>query len=234
MFWLDFFLVYTSTSQNPTGSSSGVTAVTDTPPSGARAKTISVKTAGAIIGGVAGALVLIIILLVVYIVRMKKCHKRSRTFPPLLRSSVRILTPQNSIYPALQRDLNHSRRSYPGSFSEAEGWQSAYSAVPRRVRVCALRRRTVVCAGDVLVRGCSSDLREQGERSVQHLGAIVERGLCTRRRRQRVEHTFGCGSPGSSNNPCRPWTNPLAGRGVVFGAESASCGRSWAGGGKTG
>ncbi|PIL25535.1 hypothetical protein GSI_12398 [Ganoderma sinense ZZ0214-1] len=79
MFWLDFFLVYTSTSQNPTGSASGVPAVTATPSStsGTGSKTISVKTAGGIIGGIAGGLVLVIILLVVYIVRLKRRHKRA-------------------------------------------------------------------------------------------------------------------------------------------------------------
>ncbi|KAM5542540.1 hypothetical protein V8D89_003999 [Ganoderma adspersum] len=77
MFWLDFFLVYTSTSQNPTGSSSGVATVTATSSSGSGSKTISVKTAGAIAGGVAAGLVLVILLLVAYIVRLKRRHKRS-------------------------------------------------------------------------------------------------------------------------------------------------------------
>ncbi|KAI1784067.1 hypothetical protein LXA43DRAFT_248408 [Ganoderma leucocontextum] len=76
MFWLDFFLVYTSPSQDPTGSS-GVAAATATSSGNSGSRTISVKTAGAIIGGVAGALVLIIVLLVAYIVRMKSRHKRS-------------------------------------------------------------------------------------------------------------------------------------------------------------
>ncbi len=90
MFWLDFFLVYTSPSQNPTGSSSGgVAATTATSSNGSGSKTISVKTAGAIIGGVAGGLVLVIALLVAYIVRLKHRHKRSAsTSPPILRFSL--------------------------------------------------------------------------------------------------------------------------------------------------
>ena len=101
IFWLDFFLVYTSPSQNPTGSSSsGVAAVTATPSSGSGSKTISVKTAGGIIGGVAGGLVLVILLLVTYIVQLKRRHKRSESMlPPLFRLCRSLTTETGLVQP---------------------------------------------------------------------------------------------------------------------------------------